>query len=402
MFWRARLEQNGKARFYTSPEATFSLGHEWHRAIADDAVLHSPHPDDDDPVLSCLAEPGSSRRWPFSLHIPSTLSPTERNDLGERPAYHPCLDILRPPPPTLRDNPNASVEWVVEAVLRVVSDPAEDHAAEETDRLPAFGDPDDAGSALVDDRGFALSVPPHLLVGRATLPVVPADGDCPPLELYPSFGQSPSKRTETGGAELVDVPHQPLEEEDDDLTLSQVPTAPTELERVVTARGGTRQVWRKRVPFETKLGLSRGAVESQVAVPPSLVISRRADTFRIQIKLAFIPPSRPLLGKRSSSSGRDGGEARVALDAVSVRLAARTLTRGGREGRPFLMLREVQKHDFASAEIRRGVGEEGAWWDLDLDLQNVGRPCRDLVPSFRTPNIEREVRPSSPGLRLPV
>lgn len=422
-----------------------AVGHEWHRGIASDVVLEHGSPDE--PIhIGFSPEAGATRSWPFALQVPSSLVASECNSVldgnGCRNFSSPFCRAPRPPPPTLRNNRNASIEWVVEATIRLVDptqasrpDLGEGPSDEELDRPPAFGD--ESSTAVTDERGFALSAPPNLLISRAVFPLVPADEHLVPLGTIPTFGQSPLKRTETGGAELVDVAEGsgadcPNGECED--TMMRAPSTddteggvPIDLERITTTGGTRRQIWHKEVPRGGgPLGISKGSIISQVLVPLSLCLSRKTPSLRLQFRLMYVPPSSTLAklsGRRRQNGSATERTSVIPLEMISVRIASRTLTRGGGRSQPYMLLKEVQKHEFSSPEIAQAVtstttnangrGEGGGkWMEIEVDLQNPGgklpspatmtkgkgkeaghahMPLAMVPPSFRTPNVEYEV-----------
>ena len=433
LFWKFVPDNKpGNSKFYAggSKSGGFTTcGHEWHRGIADDAILEQGSADE--PIHVPLPEVGSSRRWPFALQVPAQMVSTECSDMidrsGFRSASYNFSRIPRPPPPTLRNNRNASIEWVVEATLRLVDlsqgldnpDLGEGPSSQGTsnDLPPAFGDL--TSTAVTDDRGFALSAPPSLLISRAVLPLVPANDHLVALETLPMFGQAPSKRTETGGAELIDVAagvdpdfeEEAVGRERLNGTENGVTSIPTNLERITTSGGTGRQVWHKEVPVGGPLGINKGSIVSQVLVPLSLIVSRKTASFRLQLRLSFVP-AQSTLSKLSGKSKQSPERGRpVPLEKISVRIASRTLTRGGGRTTPYMLLKEVQKHDLVSQEITEGIPMtaegDAKWIDVDVDLQSTATlpstyrgkdstqpniPCAGVPPSFRTPNVEYEVR----------
>lgn len=253
---------------------------------------------------------------------------------------------------------------------------------------------------MVDDRGFKLSRPPYLFVARAVFPFMPSDRHILEKRVLSNtgadegFGSCLLAKHETGGATLST---RFLRATGSD---AGVPAASRELV----------QVWKKRVPvFFGSMGPRTGTLLSRLQLSTlSTVIPRSTASIPMTLQLAF------------SSLLRFPGKSKVGIDRICVVLSCRCMTRGGAEPKPHQSLKEVRRQNFVLPKGRNVVPEADTSSDIDSDtdhdadagligkprslmvkldfaLQGRGEegkslPCESLPPSFRTPNIENEVR----------
>lgn len=296
------------------------------------------------------------------------------------------------------------------------------------------------GGAMVDDQGFKLSKPPFLYVARATFPFMPsethvrrhgrfndlaeaADG------VGRGFGGRLLSKPEAGGATMTveDLPFDlipPGEEpvvEEEERQLQATRPFEAETEAVVTAL----RVFDKQVSVSPALGQLLGprigTISSRLVFPLSLSsvgIPRSTPSVPLTLYLSHSGFALSgVIGSGVKGKGVVGGK--VVIERVCIVLSCRIVTRGGAEPKPHIALTELRRQNVhleegqnvvptqtaSEAKARRrggrgaGVTEEGTLpIRMRLQLQGAGedgksKPCLTLPPSFRTPNIELEVRP---------
>jgi hypothetical protein len=151
----------------------------------------------------------------------------------------------------------------------------------------------------------------------------------------------------------------------------------------------------------------------QLFIPSPTFIQRSARTVRF---ILFLNLSGPALGSKGIMSKRAMNE--VCITEASMVLKRQVSVRGGKEIQPHIeleVLRIVSLHhstvgiinegDASSSAPRGGLivkaNSDAVIWELEFDLQSdhtIARTNRQstkgssLVPSFRTPNIQLEVR----------
>jgi hypothetical protein len=106
--------------------------------------------------------------FPFAFQVPMRMRVDECNDYPGAPRN--LCRSKRPPPPSLPDSAVASVQWVVEAVLRLHTD-------------------DGPEKVTLDERLFKLSNE-SALVGRLVFPLLPADTHMQDLSTAKFFGDN--------------------------------------------------------------------------------------------------------------------------------------------------------------------------------------------------------------------
>lgn len=405
--------------------ASMPIGDEWHRGIAAAFTV---------PVAS--ASPTSV---PFSVPLPATMTIEESSSYtdakGQRRPPRKSCDVPRSPPPTLRDFSNGSVEWVVEAVLTY--DPTTVHQVDEKGFL----------LSTPPKTFVSRAVFPFLPRDEHLLPLLnftsPASGHS---FVVPTFGPDPLSRFETNGASLVPSP----QTDQQALLIKKA----IEAGRLEDLPKPDPLRWTKDVHLEGKLGMSGGVVKVVTQVPEGGRFERTAKELVLHLSLDFGSGSAvgggklfsKLLGngkaKASHQSGEDAGAdpGKGKLGRIGITVAKRSLTRGGREEEGHPVLEELRRADYlfpplkstkaaADVTVAHGgiqveadgeAGEGKVALKVKLDMQSGGTivkrqrshaapaagsggaqagkngsdqvPIKTVVPSFRTPNIEVEVR----------
>lgn len=374
----------------------YPMGHEWHRGIASHVTI----PLD----TSSLASSSPAYSLPFELRIPTSMTITESsqyvNARGIKTPPRGSCDVPRSPPPTLRNHRNASVEWVVEAIVRFDSASA-----------PEYSRTGEATVARADERGFLNSRPPDFLVARSVFPFVPRDRDLAPLYDFgdgtaaiPGFAPDPTKRTEAQGAMLVHDGR----------------PAPPRSAKAVEAGAIERPsvVWSKTVQLQGTLGMSGGSIVVRTSIPNGARFERDQARLNMQLRCVFAV-KKGLSFKLGGGKGK--GKAEEKLQRISVVIMRRVYTRGGAEEEGHVKFEEVRRceHVFPSTSQDLSVskreeqadGQDVTVYDLSVDMQSSTArtptsfqvPSVQLVPSFRLPNIELDVRlPSVTSHRRPT
>ncbi|KAB5590390.1 hypothetical protein CTheo_6156 [Ceratobasidium theobromae] len=307
--------------------------------------------------------------FPFSFVVPREMDVTEWNECDGAPRD--LCHVKRCPPPTVRNWGSGSVQWVVEAIMDLVPN-ARGEEDETMLRLPT--------------RDQVLT--------RLVFPVVPCLEDVSELKNVPFFGDD--LRAARFGIRR--------------LSETEMEGKKATMERM-RARGGTWEGYVKET-----CTLNKCIVQSELYAPAGARIS----TSDSELPLVLFLKHTGTQSNAIKSFFRSSKPKAVYLRRVLVSLMRATATRGGKEVKPHtrntvLRRREIRladseesTHASSSASTLGLVipASEAAPLELDLtlDLQsqieidlvsNVEQPApsipaRELIPSFRTPNIQYE------------
>ncbi|KAL5640209.1 hypothetical protein ACGC1H_007477 [Rhizoctonia solani] len=291
---------------------------------------------------------------PFSFIIPPKMSATEFNKCSGAPRN--LCPVKRCPPSTLRDSPVGSVQWVVEAVMNLVSN--------------AQGEKDEM---------MLLQPTDQQVLTRLVFPVMPAPEDVTSLRNEPFFGSDMENQL-FGSNRLSE-------------------TNVDSRKKVIEARGGKWEVYVKEIAVFEKYN-----VWSEVYVNAGAQLSTNAPTFPLVLFLKHT-------GTRASSLPsflRSSKSKTIHLVRAMVTLRCRTSTRGGKEISAHVRNVVIRQHElrFDSDSTTPGfVIPSGDAAPLEIDLtfdvqsqkemdlssgKQFSVPARNLTPSFRAPNIEHE------------
>ncbi|KAM0750415.1 hypothetical protein T439DRAFT_381107 [Meredithblackwellia eburnea MCA 4105] len=386
---------------------------------------------------------------PFSFGLPTTTLVTYANAVPNPPASRRLTqNYVRTPPASLSSQAsrNGTVEWVVEALVRVASPEtiAEVQAQEaagvgaggEEDLPPAFANTISFSSPDYPTRYGHLTSTPDLIVRRVVFPFEPSDHHSqdllsswrPELEgpwVSVVAGHNGLTIDEIRDERPVTTPVVPCigrDARDEALGGTYVgPARP--LRGQLIEREGGREKWstfEKRMPIRNVFGKLSGYICCQLSTPRPSSISRHAATIPMLFNLSYTLPE-------GASAKAVAKSKAMYIDKVVVMLTARILTRGGNDDRPKFYIEELRREERKlwedSAEdapadggrlrmikttahgVDRGrtqlclkPGEAGREVKLEIDLQSEGEsvmgrplvPVRQCTVSFRTPNVEVE------------
>ncbi|KAH7338822.1 hypothetical protein B0J17DRAFT_392187 [Rhizoctonia solani] len=331
------------------------LMHEVHRGVVPSENLTFSW--DPRSQLDTLFEPENQHSeisLPFSFVIPRKMIVTEFNQHSGAPRN--LCPIKRCPPPTLRDSPYGSIQWVIEAVMDLVP-----NAEREKDEMMLF---QPTGQQVLT---------------RLVFPVMPAPEDITPLRNDPFFGDDMDNQM-FGSRRLSN---------------EEVESG----KKAIVARGGKWEGYVKEIAV-----LEKHNVWSEVYVNSGAQLSTNASVFPLILSLKHT-------GSRASSLPsflRSSKQKTLYLVRAAVVFRSKISTRGGKEVKPHVKSTAIRKHvlQFDSNSATPGVAipsGDAAPLEIDLtfDVQSTEemdlgsrkmftRPAQNLTPSFRTPNIEYE------------
>ncbi|KAH7338820.1 hypothetical protein B0J17DRAFT_658607 [Rhizoctonia solani] len=292
---------------------------------------------------------------PFSFIIPRKMKVTEWSDNPYAPRD--LCPVERSPPSTLRDSRFGSVQWVVEAIMDLASNPAPQQ------------DPDTLLRQPTDDQ----------VVTRIAFPFIPSLEDVSPLRGEPFFGQDANKDT-FGSRRLSD---------------EELESGKKEVMERVRARGGKWEVHVKGFP------VGKSTMWTELYTPAGALVS--TDSQKLPI-LIFIKHT----GMQSSfkSLFRATKPKPVHLRRALITLLRTTSTRGGKEIRAHTKNMPVRIQEFLFDEQSTSSAPgllisfedtDSVQLDLTFDLQSdipsgnhASIPAKLYTPSFRTPNFQHE------------
>lgn len=300
---------------------------------------------------------------------------TETNNYDDAP--HGLCSFERCPPPSFRQ-PGGSIEWVIEAIMIL--------AGHESPRT--------------DERMLHVSTK-NVLVSRLVFPVLPAGLDVGPLRDEPFFGDDL-------GADLIGARSRTIQP---DSALS---------ERLGLQLFSPNKTWEC---YAKVLSLSYGCVVEaevcisqserfkpnktvQLYVPLGAMVSQNTPTFDTCLVLRPLGPT-----YRNQRFGMIRKNKLVIVWRARFTLHRLVSTRGGKENKPHLSSVLVREYDLGLdrhilVNLPNGALSPNSKVDLvhvtlPFDLQTDGTQTKDiarpmvplsnLVPSFRTPNIQLEV-----------
>ncbi|CAE6478169.1 unnamed protein product [Rhizoctonia solani] len=292
---------------------------------------------------------------PFSFIIPRRMTVSEYNEYSGAPRNF-CY-VPRCPPPTLRDSPVGSVQWVVEVVMDLVPS--------------VHGEKDEK---------MLLQPTDQQVITRLVFPVIPALGDVSRLRKEPFFGND--LESELFGSKR--------------LRGTEVASG-----KKMLMREGEWDVYVKEI-----MVLEKYSVWSEVYVNSASRLSTDAPTFPL---ILFLKQT----GTRASSLPsflRSSTPKYMHLVRAKVVFRCTTATRGGKEVKPHVRSVVIRRHeirfDSNSSSSTPGIviptGDTAPLEvDLTFDVQSQQEmdiapkgqfsvPGKILTPSFRTPNIEHE------------
>ncbi|KAG8685237.1 hypothetical protein FRC11_010898, partial [Ceratobasidium sp. 423] len=331
--------------------------HEVHRGVVPSGSLTLSW--DPQSQLEVALEPGneySEISLPFSFVIPRRMTVSEYNDYGGAPRDF-CY-VPRCPPPTLRDSPVGSIQWVIEAVMDLA--------------------PNVQGEK---DEMMLLQPTDRRVLTRLVFPMIPAPEDVTQLRRERFFGND--LESDSFGSKR--------------LSGTEVASG----KKMLMARGGEWEVYVKEIAV-----LEKYNVWSEVYLNSGSQLSTDAPTFPLILFLKHT-------GTRASSLPsflRSSKPKNMRLIRAKVAFRCTTATRGGKEVKPHVRNVIIRQHeirfDSSSSSSTPGIviptGDTAPLEvDLTFDVQSqqemdlaTGRqfsvPAKNLTPSFRTPNIEHE------------
>ncbi|CAE6475528.1 unnamed protein product [Rhizoctonia solani] len=291
---------------------------------------------------------------PFSFIIPPKMSVTEYNKYGGAPRN--LCPVKRCPPSTLRDSSVGSVQWVVEAVMDLVPN--------------AQGEKDEM---------MLLQPTDQQVLTRLVFPVMPAPEDVTSLRNEPFFGTD--RESQLFGSKLLSE------------------TKIDSRKKTLDARGGEWEVYVKEIAVFEKYN-----VWSEVYANAGAQLSTNAPVFPLVLFLKHT-------GTRASSLPsflRSSKPKTIHLVRANMTLRCTTSTRGGKEMIAHVRNTVIRQHElrFDSDSTTPGIViPSGDTVPLEIDLtfdvqsqkemelgsgKQFSVPTRNLIPSFRTPNIEHE------------
>ncbi|CAE6456323.1 unnamed protein product [Rhizoctonia solani] len=311
--------------------------------------------------LDVALEPGnehSEASLPFSFIIPQRMAVTEFNNYSGAPRN--LCPVRRCPPPTLRDSPVGSVQWVIEAIMDLTP-----NAQREKDHM------------------MLLQPTDQLVLTRLVFPVIPAPEDIAPLRLEPFFGTDLEK--ELFGSQR--------------LSGEEVRSR----KKVLEAKGGKWEAYVKEIAV-----LEKHYIRSEVHVISGSQLSTDAPVFPLVLFLKHT-------GTRASSIPsflRSSKPKTMQLVRAMVTVRCTTSTRGGKEVKAHVRNVVIRQHelrfDSSSSSQASAPGIDipsGDAAPLEIDLtfnvqsqeeidlavgKQLSISAKNLTPSFRTPNIEHE------------
>lgn len=361
-FWQlcpTHADREGKTPIIQRIEKV--LRHEVHRGVVPPPLSTSSWPMDKPFTIpfteTLLGRPHAA--LPFSFTLPRKMNVTETNN------YNGLCSFERCPPPSFCSESDASVEWVVEAIMTLAG---------------ASGE-----SPRIDERMTCVSTN-GVVVSRLVFPVLPARLDVGSLRDEPFFGEDLAAGL-LGARLQSDQPN----------------FAPG-----VKLPNLTETTWER---YTKVLNVSYGySVESELSVPAGAMIPRDATVFtmRLALKLLNTPSRAHLLGLFRKNKPIIPRRTRFSLH--------RSIYARGGEIKPRTASVLVRQYDMDlgldsprtpnSAELRDGAltneGPDLALPNITLpfDLQTDGMDSKDttrpvvplmaLTPSFRTPNMQLE------------
>ena len=278
------------------------MSHEYHRA-----------------VFSSRRHPGERSSWEFAITLPTVIDGF--NDHNEcEGAPRDLQHYVRAPPPTLRDTRNASIEYVLEAIIM----------------------PDDqaAPKLLLDERGMTDAA----IVVRLPVPVMPSDHDTLAVDLAATPGFQVDPRAEA----IVRT-----------VRREQAPGA----ERFVAEAQLTGSLGRK---------LGTLTVEATTALP--FVALRSAPSIIIPIAVSYAAGKSSLFGKASKDP--------AVIQRFTVAFAQRTSTRGGTDVKPHVLVQEVRSASPGRAEDS-ALPRDGRMRSVSRAQRLAGQARRRTAPSDR-------------------
>lgn len=359
--------------------------------------------DQKDNSLAMLAEGTST--FNFSFTLPSSLHADEASTPEEAPGWREAsLAMERTPPASLPavEGKSAAIEWTVEVLVSFGSPGS--------NNLPSFTEATGAGA---DHTPFGFTPPtPDLLVQRIVFPFEPSDLHA--QDLYSSWRPStvnqsgePVSRYKGIPPEHIDtttplfpvipsIGHDPRDE-----PLGGAHCGPTRpIKSQLVEQLGGRQKWStyvKRSEIVGLFGRTTGTISVEGSLPLPAMIARDAPHLPILLNLS-------LESKKSKP---------VTFDKAVVVLVRRTLTRGGNDEKPVVLLEELRRQTFNLAELGAAGSVDskghlqvepttnGTDLKLEFNVQSEGsytsdkgdkqlQPLRDLSLSIRAPNVEHE------------
>ncbi|KAJ1302635.1 hypothetical protein OPQ81_002952 [Rhizoctonia solani] len=334
------------------------MKHEVHRGVVPTGNLTLSW--DPQSSLGAVLEPGNEHSrvsLPFSFTTPRRMTVTEYNDYSGAPRN--LCYVPHCPPPTFRDSPVGSVQWVIEAVMYLAL-----RVQEEKDEM------------------MLLQPTDQRVLMRLVFPVMPAPEDVASLRKEPFFGNN--LESELFGSRR----------------LSREEVGMGKKALIATSKGGNWETYVKEIAV-----LERYNVQSEVYVNSGSRLSTDAPTFPL---ILFLKHTSTRAG--SFPSFLCSSKPKVLhLIRAKVALRCTTSTRGGKEVKPHVRNVMITQHeiqfDSSSSSSAPGVivpSGDAAPLEIDLtfDVQSeemhlasgkqASVPAKNLTPSFRTPNIEHE------------
>lgn len=410
------------------------VGHEWHRGGVQVKDLLTPLPDgqdgnqkDDgvrgDVAAASVAQPkaseagpvrlAASTTWdqPFSFKLPREVTIDESSQdrftstsqmnkkvpssssstiAADLPSWR---SLPRPPPASMRDNPDGSIEWVVEVIVDFAvpsagGDVGGRSAVDEKTpigssyKTPLSSSP--SSSSASDALGRPRAIPGSRLVCRRVFPFLPSRDDWQ------------GRRRDDDGQDTAAAAafgHW--------CDRSQLPGAEALIKRPLDASSPPLLLCDRTIRLVSTGALSRslGIIETSCRLPRRLVMSNvrpRGPEVRIPVQVRFIPPSRSRLFAASASSSSN-----IHVESLTATLTERTWVRGG-QGTGLSATRGHQQSvtytlpepltinltGDVQAMTKDGIERNVDLGDLDLGPRGTKR-FRGLLPTVCTPNIER-------------
>lgn len=371
------------------------IAHEWHRGGIQDKELLLVDGDDDghgaaqgsnDQSSTTKVQLGPSMSWDrsFQFELPRRVTIDESSSSSAVDSAHQKASSSsisaelqswkrtpgRPPPASMRDNPDGSIEWIIEVVVDVDAP-----------------NQDDKVVAPIDALGRPRAIPGRRLVCRRTFPFLPTREDWQ-QQLTLSDESSSS---DGGGGGWCDRPLIAGAE----LLVKQPIDAAT-----ASAASGIVSCNRSiRLVSTGALSRSLGVIETSCRIPRRLVISNirpRGPEVQIPVRIRFSPPTGRLFGSNKSSSS-------VLVQSLSATLTERTWTRGGvgngtaatrgHQWQVTYALPEAIGVNLTGDRLVANGDGDGVEYSVDLGDLDLGptttKRFHGLLPTVCTPNIER-------------